>query len=307
MGIPMRTVTLAWLFTMLSFGHALAQEDVLRPNGRDNSTKEVSERTPTRLPAGSAKSGSALVIRGGIEGGLGLNMYSKDIEGILPTSPLTVFNSGAGISPTYGVYAEVEISPTVAIGLRMMVDHKSVVGSKSDLLQDCLITDEYGVPLQVTVAKMSGEFTIDQTFFTFTPVLRVDLADNLFAQVGPTIHLPTENQRTTITQTIDPSEACKFNFGQPNESSVSVITSEVTSFPAMRIGLDAAIGYRLSVGDGLEVVPRIGYQLMFTPLDNQDTGTDQSRASTDPPVRDFVARAATLNSLQATISLWFRL
>jgi hypothetical protein len=188
----------------------------------------------------------------------------------------------------------------------MMVDQKSVSGSKSGLLQDCETFDPYGNST-FSVASMSGEFTQSLTFFTFTPVVRVDLMDNFFAQVGPTIHLPTQNAQSTVTLTIDPSDQCSFNFGQPNESKVNTVSTEDDNIPALRVGLDAAIGYRFAIADGMELVPRIGYQLMITSFDNESSGTDPTRASTDPPARDFIARPATLNSLQASIALWFRL
>ncbi len=304
-GLFMRAYAFAMVVAVLAHVGAYGQEDVLRPNGRGGvaTTAESSAASVDR----PRDNGPGLVLRGGIEGGLGLNFLQRTIEGLLPTSPLGLLSSGTGLSPLYGVYAELELSPTVSLGLRMMVDHKSVSGSKSGFLQDCIVNDPYGNPTQVTVASMSGEFTQSLTFFTFTPVVRVDLMDNFFAQVGPTIHLPTQNAQATTTFTIDPSEQCSFNFGQPNESKVNTVSAEDENIPALRIGLDAAVGYRFAIGDGLELVPRIGYQLMITSFDNESSGTDFTRVNTDPPARDFIARPATLNSVQASIALWFRL
>lgn len=301
----MRAFTIAMIVAVVAHTSAFGQEDVLRPNGRGGvaATAEGSAASIDR----PRQSGPGLVLRGGIEAGLGVNFFQRTIEGILPTSPVGLLSSGSGISPLYGVYAEIELSPTVSLGLRMMVDHKSVSGSKSGLLQDCIVNDAYGNPTQVTTASLSGEFTQSLTFFTFTPVVRFDLMDNFFAQVGPTIHLPTQNAQATTTLTIDPSDQCSFNFGQPNESKVNTTTAEDANIPAMRIGLDAAVGYRLPIADGIELVPRVGYQLMITSFDNESSGTDATRELTDPPVRDFIARPATLNSLQASIALWFRL
>lgn len=301
----MRAFALGCCFLVLLHTGAVCQEDVLRPYGRGRSTPlsaAPNEVVPQRSP-----DGPGLILRGGIEGGLGVNLYSKSIEGILPTSPLSMISSGMGVSPMFGVYAELEISPTVSVGLRMIADQKNVSGSKSGLLQDCVINDAYGNPLQVTVATLTGDFTQTITFFTFTPVVRVDLMDHLFAQVGPTIHLPTGNLKGTTTLTIDPDDQCSFNFGQPNQSKVSTSEGEDPNIPAMRIGLDAALGYRIAIGDGLELVPRLGFQMMFTALDQESTGVDSTRELTDPPVRDYIARAASLNSLQASIALWFRL
>jgi hypothetical protein len=303
-GLFMRAFAFAIVVAVLAHVGAYGQEDVLRPNGRGGVA--ATAESPAATFDRPRESGPGLVLRGGIEGGLGLNVFQRTIEGILTTSPLGLLSSGTGISPMYGVYAEIELSPTVSLGLRMMVDHKSVSGSKSGLLQDCETFDPYGNST-FSVVTMSGEFTQSLTFFTFTPVVRVDLMDNFFAQVGPTIHLPTQNSQVTTTLTIDPTEQCSFNFGQPNESKVSTVSAEDDNIPALRLGLDAAVGYRYAIADGLELVPRIGYQLMITSFDNESSGTDFTRANTDPPARDYIARPATLSSLQASIALWFRL
>lgn len=281
---------------------AIGQEDVLRPNGRARSSSSSSSPEQT-IPADDEP---GLVIRGGIEGGMGINLYQKSIEGILSTSPLSLFESGSGLSPLSGVYAEVEVSPTFALGLRVMSEEKVVDGSKNGLLQDCIVTDEYGTPTQITVVLMSGEFTQTITYITITPTARFNVMNNVFVQVGPTIHLPEGDLRTTTTFTIDPADQCFFNFGQLDQSKVRTVT-DVDSNPSMRVGLDVAIGYRLHIGNNFEIVPRLGYQLMVTPLDSETTGEDPTRINTDPPARSFVARGASLNSLQATLALWFRL
>ncbi|MBU3742032.1 MAG: PorT family protein [Candidatus Kapabacteria bacterium] len=287
---------------------ALAQEDVLRPNGRGNTPPPRSTASEPKAEA-VASAGEGLVFRGGIEGGVNYSMASRTFVGLYDNSPYSVFAAGTGLAFTYGVYAEVELSPTVALGIRMYVDNKEFGDTKSGLLQDCLITDQFGTPIQVTVTPMTGEYTQTADYFSFTPLLRFSLNDNLFAQIGPTIQLPTGNVVTNLTQTIDPDEECSFDFGLPTESKVRTGRSESTpdEVPALRLGLDAAIGYRIPVGSGLEFVPRLGYQFMFTDMDNASGGVDTSRENTEPPARNFTVTGTTLNSLQFSIGFWFRM
>lgn len=301
----MRTTLLACFLLFIGQMAAFAQEDVLRPNGRGTSSPP-SATEPVRTSDEQAPE-SRLILRGGIEAGLGLHMYGKTVEGVIATSPLTMFNEGAGLTPLYGVYAEVELTPSVALGIRMMVDEKTVNGEKSGLLQDCVIFDQNGVPVQVSVTSMKGEFTQTLTFFTLTPLVRFDIAGGLFAQIGPTIHLPAGKLQSTTTFTIDSGEDCFFDFGQPTQSKQFTANAETDNIPIIRLGLDAAIGYRFDVGNNLELVPRIGYQWMLTPLDNEETGVDLSREITDLSVRNYVARPASLHSLQVSLALWYRL
>lgn len=302
----MRTLVTVCLLIVVTHVTALSQEDVLRPNGRAKSSGAAPSGvvTPDEPPA-IPRSGP--VIRGGVEGGLGLNMLSKSISGVIETSPLGMFTSASGVSALFALYAEIELSPSISLGLRVTDDEKYVYGSATGLLQDCLVTDANGTPLQVTVTSMSGEFTQTISYVALNPLVRIGLSDNLFVQVGPTVLLNASSLRAETTLTIDPDEECSFNFGQPNQSKVSSTVAEDADLPGMRLGLDAAIGYRLPIGGGFEIVPRLGYQMMFTPIDKESTGLDTSREATLPPARTFVAGAATLNSLQASLSLWFRL
>jgi hypothetical protein len=277
-----------------------AQEDVLRPNGRGTDARVQQDDAPViRVPGP--------ILRVGIEGGLTYATLSRTIDGILPTSPYSIASSGSGVDVMYGVYAEVELSPMIALGMRLMVDNRRISATRDGLLQDCLILDEYGVPQSVSVVSLRGEYERTQSFVTFTPLLRLSITDRLFAQVGSTIQLPTSKISTAFTLTIPDSEPCSFNYGQPDSTKVSTSTSEETDYPALRLGLDVAIGYRIPLFDGLELVPRVGYQFMLSSFDGEAEGIDYSREYSDPPPRAYTSTASMMNHLQASLSLWFRL
>ncbi len=76
-----------------------AQEDVLRPNGR-----------PGEVPAARRVKGKGLPFRLGLEAGINYSMSSRDIVGTLATSGVNTFATGSGISPLFGLYAEVELT-----------------------------------------------------------------------------------------------------------------------------------------------------------------------------------------------------
>ncbi len=304
----MRGVLLLLIIAVVGRFTSHAQEDVLRPNGRDRTTPDEINMAPEYGAAGPGTAGKpGPVIRVGFETGLNYSMLSRTVDGIIDTSPFALTRSGSGVSVLYGLYAELQLSPSVALGLRMMVDPKKVYASRDGILQDCVILDEYGVPQQTTVASMSGDFKQSQMFVALTPTVRVSITDRLFAQVGPTIHIPISHIKSTFTLVIDPDDQCLFNFGKPNASKTSTTEDESTEHPAIRIGLDAALGYRFPLSESIDLVPRAGFQLMFTTFDNATSGVDASRELTDPPARAYTASGASLNALQASVSLWFRL
>lgn len=303
-----RGVLLLLMVAVVGRFTSYAQEDVLRPKGRERTSTDVVNTAAEYGNAGPGTAGTpGPVIRVGVEAGMNYSMMSRTVNGIIETSPLSLTRSGTGVSVLYGLYAELELSPSVALGLRMIVDPKKVGSSRAGILQDCVVLDEYGVPEQVSVASMRGELNQTQTFIAIAPNVRVSITDRLFAQVGPTIQMPVNHIKGTVTYVIDPDDPCLFNFGQPNASKTNTIDGESLDHPSMRVGLDAALGYRFPLSDNIDLVPRAGFQLMFTPFDNATTGVDGSRELTDPPVRAFTASGALLNSLQASVSLWFRL
>lgn len=304
----MRGALLLMIFAVVGRFTSYAQEDVLRPNGRERKSTDVVNTAAEYGNAGPSIAGTpGPVIRVGFETGLNYSMLSRTVNGIIETSPLSLTRSGTGVSVLYGLYAELELSPSVALGLRMIVDPKKVGSSRAGILQDCVVLDEYGVPEQVSVASMSGDLKQSQMFLAIAPNVRVSITDRLFAQIGPTIQIPISHIKGTVTYVIDPGDSCLFNFGTPNASKTSVIEAESTDHPSLRIGLDAALGYRFPLSENIDLVPRAGFQLMFTPFDNAMSGIDESRVLTDPPAREYTASGASLNSLQASVSLWFRL
>ena len=304
----MRVFLLLLVIAVVARYSSYAQEDVLRPNGRERTTPDVINTAAEYGDAGPGPAGiPGPVIRVGVEAGMNYSMASRTVDGIVETSPLVITRTGSGVSPLYGIFAEFELSPSVALGLRMMMDPKRVSSSRDGILQDCVVLDEYGVPQQVSVSRMRGEFKQSQTFITLAPNVRVSITDRLFAHVGPTVQIPVDHIQGTVTYVIDEADPCVFNFGQPDASKTQTIDAESSDHPSMRLGLDAALGYRLPLSENIDLVPRLGFQLMFTPFDNPTSGEDASRELTDPPARAYTASGASLNALQASVSLWFRL
>lgn len=274
-----------------------AQEDVLRPKGR-----------PGAVESGKRKSSSkGLTWRLGLEAGINYSMASRDITGPIATSPIMAFTSGSGISPLFGIYAEVEVSSSIAIGARVLYDMKSFGNTKTDATLDCIILDEYGSIINTSTANLDAEYTQTINYVTINPLIRWSVADRFFVHLGPVLQFAASDVETKIVQTMDAGEICRFNFGTPDSSTTFSSTGTEAADPSFRVGLDVGLGYRIALSKTIDLVPRVGYQFMFTPYGKEETGIDASNAIMDPPERTYTATAPMLNSLQASLSLWFTL
>lgn len=295
----MRPLLIAFTALAITSMHVTAQdEDVLRPNGR-----------PAHLGA-STKShrGSPSPFTIGIEGGMNLSFFGQNINGALSTSPLQVFGFGSGIAPFASFFVDVALSDRIGLQARVAYDAKSY-GNERDGLIDCVVIDEYGNETLVTTANVNNEYTAKLTYVTFTSSIRIEPIDRLVILAGPTFQVRASSEVTTFTQTIvDENSDCYFNFNTPEQSKTQTGTDTVdTGLEETRIGLDISVGYRIPLSPSIDLVPRVGYQWMFTPTaPDSDPFEDQTRARTDG-IRVVTATDRYLNSLQAVLGLWIRL
>ncbi|MCX6140430.1 MAG: outer membrane beta-barrel protein [Candidatus Kapabacteria bacterium] len=274
-----------------------AQEDVLRPKGRPGSVV-------TSSPKSSSK---GLTWRLGLEAGINYSMTSRDITGSSSTSIFQTFASGSGVSPLFGVYVEVALSKSISLGGRFLYDMKSVHGSKSDVIRDCSVDDGSG-GFTTVPATINADYTNKISYITINPLLRFSITDGLFAHIGPVVQVAASNIESTLNQSVDPNETCRFidAAGQYTLTSTSSTTT-ATASPTTRFGLDVGLGYMIPLSSTIHLVPRVGYQYMFTEYDAGVKVTDNTQAVTNPPERTVEISKGSLNSLQASLSLWFTL
>lgn len=279
-------------------GAKAQDEDVLRPNGRtiSSDSRDNDTRQSTRFIIGP-------------EIGNNLNFFSSTITGGANRSPLNAFSSGLGVSPFGGVYLEVGINREFGIGARLLYDMKKFGNTMEDALIDCQtpLTDGVINGFTATTVPIQVKYEQSITYFTINPLLRWSPSDEVIVQLGPVVQFAISNVASTITRTIDESELCRFNLGQPNESNVDVFqTDDTTSIPT-RFGLDIGIGYRYALAPSIAVVPRIGYQFMFSPYGEDSEGIDGSQQLSSGTSPAYSQTDLKLTSLQASVALWFTL
>ena len=289
----MKIVSIVVLCILMTSNLYSQDEDVLRPRGVRNDQ--------SRANSSSSSSKTPLIL--GIEAGLNYNMFSQTITGLVPNSRFAVFESASGISPLVGVFLDVAIADNLGIQFKVAYDQKYIKNTK-DAIIDCQI---FGVTGSIVDAQISGEFTNTVSYIDLTPLLRWNITPELFLLVGPTVHLQIGNGSGTFTETITSSGDCYFNFGTPDSSKTSTLTFDSLGTVSPRIGAQIDLGYKIAVSPTISLVPKVGYQYMFTKLASDEVGTDNSRQLSTGLVSPFTATNKILNSLQFTLGLWFQL
>jgi hypothetical protein len=282
-------VAVTFICTALSFAQS---EDVLRPNGRPAGEQA----------AASSSSSKKLQWVFGIEGGINANIFNGSLEGTWENSPVNMLQNGSGFSPLVGLYVEVPLSSSISIGMRMLYDPKTFGNAVDNAEEQCYdaTTDSY------SLALLTSEFEESITYITLNPLIRWEPVDRFFIQIGPALQFAIDSVQSTTTKTINEDEICRFNLGTPDESRVQ--TTESTGSPdnSFRAGIDIGVGYRVQLGDKIDLVPRVGYQWMLTPYANDQEGFDASQADING-ILPITFTNITLSSIQASLSFWFHL
>lgn len=297
-------VTLVTLVTIVTMASTVfAQEDILRPAAKRQPTDKVPPSGDTIIVF-DLQVRERLFLRVGAEGGINLNVASRDVTGILATSPYMVYETGSGVSPLAGLYAEVDVARSVAVGMRVLYDVKSYGATKDDVIEDCPNYDPLtGYAIGYTFAALSSTYETSRTYMTINPLVRWSPVARLFLQIGPVLQVAVGNTTTTLTETMDDDEDCRFSNG--TELGTSRTESSIgPADPSMRFGIDAGIGYMIPLAPWLDLVPRVGYQWMFTEADKPRSGLDDSSQYSIGSVT-YTSSEALLRSLQASLSLWF--
>ena len=287
----MKIASMFLLVVCLSLTASAQDEDVLRPRGSNSSNAR----------RGSSSSSSSTPIIFGIEAGLNYNMFSQTMSGLLQDSPYSMYQSGTGISPLIGVFLDVEVAKNFGLQFKIAYDQKNF-GRTGNGIIDCQI-----VGGSVTQVPVTTEYTNKITYFDITPQLRWNITPELVLLVGPTAHFQLGGASSTTTYTIPESEQCFFRLGTANQSKTLTTTTDSNKVTSPRFGAQIDLGYKFPLTPSISLVPKIGYQYMFTPVNDDTSFMDDSRflSTGAAPVVNVTDR--TLHSLQFTLGLWFQL
>jgi hypothetical protein len=272
---------------------AMAQEeDVLRPQGRR------ANDNPVYLSSGSSAAG-AMKLAIGIEGGLNFNMYSAKNTGLVADSRLAPIMEGTGLSPTLGVFADMSIDKTIGLMLSVAYDAKSA-GKTMNTKADCQLDN--GV---ITTADIQGVSSLTMQYLTTSLMARVNLSDNWFILMGPTVQFRLGDQKSGLRETALGDCLFRDEFGNPILREVNAEGVDSTA-ASTRLGATIAVGYKAPIAKNIDIGGRVGFQLMSTKISPDTGGVDPSRSLTLGN-KPFTMTDQLLNSVQAAVMLWFHL
>lgn len=191
-----------------------------------------------------------------------------------PTSPLRALESGRGLGGFGSVIVEYPFTSSIGLRLKGGFDLKRTIASGTGVA-DCPQNEG---SLFDTV-DMSVRQTLTSLWLTSGLVLRVDMADDWYATLGPVWHRRIGDMKTSTRQEILSEGSCTFEgTGEKTLESSSTVSDGVN---VNRFGLEGGIGYRRRVAGHLWFLCELRLQYMLDPVTAEGTGTvDDFRATT---------------------------
>lgn len=314
----MRTVCIWTALLLLASASLISQEDVLRPKGRpdgENSSTAASPKRPVVL---------------GIEAGVNFNFMSQPYTSTpqIQNSPEEALKSGSGISPEFGVFADVSISSIVGIQARVAFDRKYATNTKQGIIDAFpFLPDVIGPSINgFDAVPMETEARYALTMNTIAAAIlaRINVIDKLFVTVGPyaTYALGDVTRSDRLTWIGPPGTYIAIdyqgnpgvytqieregNIAQnllPRDASDTFTTANYSKF---RFGFEVGAGYRIDLTKNIYLAPNLRYQLMITELNSGFTATDISQTSSQSAAT-LQYDKASLNSLALILQLGFTL
>lgn len=296
------------LLVLMTSAMYAKDEDVLRPKGRSGSGGSSSS---------SSSSSSKMNMMWGLEAGLNFNMFSQKLnrDNAIPTSPEDVLAEGFGISPLIGIIGDIPLTNTVALHLRLDYDAKSYSNSLSSTID---ATSPNGI-FEMTVLS---EYKASVAYLNIAPSIRFNVSPEVFGSIGLSFQskITEFSREDKVTDNDDnPNSFLAIDYtnssGQFSEISrtVSAVTNFLPSiippsseYASSRVGIELGVGYMYKYSPTVYIVPQLGYQLMFTPTNDNLSYADISRT---PSQRFSTITTADpmLHSIQATVGVWFSL
>jgi len=286
---------LCWCFLCVITSTLYAQEDVLRPNGRTTSSVGSAADKTDNGSTSSNKGKTPFAI--GIEGGIGFNFFGQTLMTGTPQDQINTFGKGNGIGGFGAIVADIGVSDM--IGIQPRIGYQVMNFSRNGTYQlDC--PDQSGMGTD-TVASI--DYSDDNTgfeYYTFGLSIRVTPVKNFMVLLGPTFHFRNSGSAPTVSGsgTITSPEHCWFYDQIPDgirdSSKTSTFTDDVPNVNDFRAGLDISVAYKFELNKSWALVPRAGFQYMFTKVAKDQVENNITFAS------DRV-----LNTLQLGVGLWY--
>ncbi len=260
------------IFAVLLAADVVAQEDVLRPRGRERSAPLPPpqwETPPTTFRT---------TLRVGADVGGGITFLGQTISGAFPQSPVNVYTSASGWAATVGLRMEVQLSPRFSLGLWGAWTPLRANGLYTDAMAEGAYADPtngYAIVYKDVALDCTADYSMDA--ITSGLYAGWNIAWEFHLTLGATLQVPVSPLTIVTTQTIDAGQSFRFWSGSAFSSSVTT-TENVSQTISPRFGAEASLCYLIPVFSQFSLVPRVSYLAMFTPLLPERSRADGSKA-----------------------------
>lgn len=238
----------------------------------------------------------------GVEIGPNFSLFSQDVT-LSPidnlTSPVRALESGNGIGFFGSLMAEVPLTDKIGLQGKVGLDYKRFSMSGSGIA-DCPNNQQN--PFDTLL--MNVDQTLSTLYFTSGLFLRFDVAKDIFVTAGPVLHRWSKSAKISTELEITSPGTCVFTAN--GQKSIETEKTDKTSLNESRLGLEAGVGMRFTIGENLWLTPALRFQLMLDPFAPDGVGgVDDSRRNTLGLLNmNFTDR--TLNALQLGIGIWWQ-
>lgn len=259
-------VLILWCCAMMAAPLLTAQEDVLRPNGRT----QTSVGAQSGIASASASSGHSGVFALGLEAGLGVNFFSQNLnESVVDPRFIPIYKSANDIGGFINALIDYSLSPSIGLQGRFGYQSKNVTFSGT-YLEDC--KDVFGTFIEKTTIDYQ-QSTSGLNYYNLGLSLRVNATDNLMFLIGPTINIINNSSAVSseTKETIVNSENCWFYTVDPvtlirDSSKTLTTTTNINGAKATRVGIDISAAYKIPLTHNWALIPRVGLQYFVTPV-----------------------------------------
>lgn len=267
---------------------SLAEEDVLRPEGRVGTTGSSSMEKKFAL---------------GIEGGLTYNMFSADLNWTTnrgtPTtanSYLNAYEDMNGLSGHFGFFIDYSIDEMFGLQLKFLNNWTSATGSSTGITD---FYDSFGTYLGTEIVDYDIKAT--SSYFNIEPSLRINANDNIYFLIGPSFNFGYGQQEQTLTAVKD--ETNIFFLNPTDDRGYETENTESADFSESRTALNLAVGYRLEVGKNVFLAPQLTYSYDLT--DHGTTEAQNLEQVETEGLKNVTIENQSLNQIRFSLAVWF--
>ncbi|MFN3196376.1 MAG: outer membrane beta-barrel protein [Chlorobiota bacterium] len=285
----MNKIVIIIILSIIMSMTSLAEEDVLRPEGRVGTT-------------GSSSMDKKFAI--GLEGGISYNMFSSDLNWATnrgtPTtanSVYNVFDELNGLSPHFGFFIDYSIDETFGLQLKFLYNALSYSGTESGIVD--FIDPELLIYLGTGTAEL--DYRERLKFLNIDPSLRISVNESLYFLVGPSINLGVGDSELRYIFTENEDFVTYDDNATGDESSKTILLTQQNE--ESWFGLNLAVGYKFEIDEKISLAPQLTYYYGLTSYENSSLVNDNQQITEEDKILTISNKS--FNQIRFSLAVWF--